>query len=251
MCKKSILPEVSHHSPGEVLKNLKNIRHLKIELPGGELGLNSEIVMKWRAEFGSTLENCVILAASSLTKEGDVCEGKHSESHRGHGENSVSVQDGYGSIPESFFTNGGLKLRVVWTISSLIAASARHYLLQQIILDHPTLESLTLADADGQGTLCMSKQQLIDFRNKPIAASASSNRTQVPALNIRLWYAPWLDLPEGSVMEGATLIAIRPSEQLVKKDTESLLVNSFEEPFNHAAGSLVKGRTYLLEMNSF
>ncbi|MCO5581832.1 hypothetical protein L7F22_035721 [Adiantum nelumboides] len=252
-CKKSILPEVSHHSPGEVLKNFKGIRHLKIELPGGELGLNNGIVMKWRAEFGSTLESCVILAASSLIKrDGDDNKvSKCTESCSVSGENSLTVQDGNGSIPESFFTNGGLKLRVVWTISSLIAASARHYLLQQIIIDHPTLESLTLADADGQGTLSMSKQQLVDFRDKPIAASASSNRTQVPALNIRLWYAPFLDLPGGSAMEGATLVAIRPSDHLAKKDSEAFLMNAFEEPFNNAAGSLVRGRTYLLEMNSF
>lgn len=252
-CKKSTLPEVSHHSPGEVLKNFKGIRHLKIELPGGELGLNNGIVMKWRAEFGSTLESCVILAASSLIKRDGDHNGaiKCTESCSVCGENSLTAQDGNGSIPESFFTNGGLKLRVVWTISSLIAASARHYLLQQIILDHPTLESLTLADADGQGTLCMSKQQLVDFRDKPIAASASSNRTQVPALNIRLWYAPFLDLPGGSVMEGATLVAIRPRDHLAKKDSEAFLTNAFEEPFNNAVGALVRGRTYLLEMNSF
>eukprot|EP00250_Pteridium_aquilinum_P000072 c10091_g1_i1 orf=459-1523(+) len=259
-CKKSILPEVAHHSPGEVLKNFQGVRHLRIELPSGELGINDGILLKWRAEFGSTLESCVILAASSLVNADldGAHKGKRNESRSldgasrsVNGENSLTMQDGNGSIPESFFTNGGLKLRVVWTISSLIAASARHYLLQQIILDHPTLESLTLADADGQGTLCMSKQQLVDFRDKPIAASASSNRTQVPALNIKLWYAPSLDLPGGAAMEGATLVAIRPSDHLAKKDTETILMNAFEEPFNDAAGSLVRRRTYLLEMNSF
>lgn len=257
-CKKSILPEVAHHSPCEVLKNFKGIRHLRIELPGGELGVNDGILLKWRAEFGSTLESCVILAASSLSSMQ-----KHGENYTGsgsvdlsarsvNGENPLIVQqEGNCTIPESFFTNGGLKLRVVWTISSLIAASARHYLLQQIILDHPTLQSLTLADADGQGTLCMGKQQLLDFLDKPITASASSNRTQVPALNIKLWYAPSLDLPGGTSMEGATLIAIWPSDHLAKKDAESFLVNAFEEPFSNAAGSLVRRRTYLLEMNSF
>ncbi|MFS7889328.1 hypothetical protein Hanom_Chr00s000003g01605681 [Helianthus anomalus] len=38
-----------------------------------------------------------------------------------------------GSISGSFYTNSGLKLQVVWTISSLIVGSARHYLLQPII----------------------------------------------------------------------------------------------------------------------
>ncbi|BFG35744.1 hypothetical protein CerSpe_220180 [Prunus speciosa] len=64
-----------------------------------------------------------------------------------------AVSDDNGSIPDSFYTNAGLKLRVVWTISSLIAASARHYLLQPIISEHKMLDSLVLTDADGQGVL--------------------------------------------------------------------------------------------------
>lgn len=257
--KKHIFPDVSHHSPGEVLKNFKGVRHLRIELPGGELGVEDGIVLKWRAEFGSSLENCVILAASSLmSSEKDkflrvpgtgspssLVNVSHSE------ESQLYMQDNGGNIPESFFTNGGLKLRVVWTISSLIAASARHYLLQQIVSDHPTLESLILADADGQGTLCMNKKQLLDFQGKPIAASASTSRTQVPALNIKLWYAPMLDLPGGFAMKGATLVAIHPSGLLVKEGLENLPMDAFEGPFCNAAGLLARGRTYLLEMNSF
>jgi hypothetical protein len=166
---------------------------------------------------------------------------------------SSSMQDTSGNIPQSFFTNGGLKLRVVWTISSLIAASARHFLLQQIVLEHPTLESLTLVDAEGQGTLSMNKQQLLDFGAKPIAASASSNRTQIPALNIKLWYSPCLRLPGGVTMKGATLVAIRPSGHppKIEKDAEGLAMNAFESPFDDAVAALIKRRTYLLEMNSF
>ncbi|KMZ70065.1 hypothetical protein ZOSMA_1G00360 [Zostera marina] len=75
------------------------------------------------------------------------------------------------SIPESFYTNGGLKLRVVWTISSLIAVSTRHYLVRPIIKDHPTLCSLVLTDADvDQGTLTMGKEQLCEFREKPFGS---------------------------------------------------------------------------------
>ncbi|KAH7441920.1 hypothetical protein KP509_03G062300 [Ceratopteris richardii] len=252
--KKHIFPDVSHHSPGEVLKNFEAVRRLRIELPGGELGVEDGIILKWRAEFGSSLENCVILAASSLMnsdKEESIVDGGSSslESVSGIDDNQVCIQDNGGNIPEAFFTNGGLKLRVVWTISSLIAASARHYLLQQIVADHPTLECLTLADADGQGTLCMNKQQLLDFQGKPIAASAATNRTQVPALSIKLWYAPMLDLPGGMSMKGATLVAIRPSHLL--EGSESLPMNVFEEPFCKAAGLLARRRTYLLEMNSF
>jgi hypothetical protein len=112
---------------------------------------------------------------------------------------------------ESFYTNGGLKLHVVWTISSLIAASTRHYLLRSIIDDHPTLRSLVLADADGQGIPSMGMEQLKEFRENQLPASACSNRTQVPACSMKLKYAPYLELPGGLALQGATLVVIKPS----------------------------------------
>ncbi|KAK1382009.1 F-box protein [Heracleum sosnowskyi] len=235
---------VTHHSPTQVLKNFSEIKVLRIELPSGELGIDDGVLLKWRADFGSTLDNCVILGASSVVN----CKGLD------NGGGNLSSEDDNGSIPESFYTNGGLKLRVVWTISSLIAASARHYLLQPIICEHKTLDSLVLTDTDGQGVLCMSKDQLEELRVKPLSASSASKRTLVPALNMRLWYAPQLELPDGSVLKGATLVAIRPSEQtVVKKEVAdgSWVCSAFEEPYRTAAKMLIKRRTYCLEMNSF
>ncbi|XP_043701275.1 F-box protein At5g46170-like [Telopea speciosissima] len=242
---------VTHHSPTQVLKNFNEIRQLRIELPSGELGVDSGVLLKWRADFGSTLDNCAILGASSVLSPGT------SKSDTGGDASIVAGNaDDNGNIPESFYTNGGLKLRVVWTISSLIAASARHYLLQPIIAEHRTLDSLVLTDADGQGVLCMNREQLEELRVKPLSASTASKRTLVPALNMRLWYAPHLELPNGVVLKGATLVAIRPSEQAAastKKDLSdcSLVSAAFEEPYGMAAKLLVKRRTYCLEMNSF
>ncbi|CAN1227223.1 F-box protein At5g46170 [Linum grandiflorum] len=233
---------VTHHSPTQVLKNFNEIRFLRIELPSGELGIDDGVLLKWRADFGSTLDNCVILGAASVINNNN------------SNNNNAAASDDNGSIPESFYTNGGLKLRVVWTISSLIAASARHYLLQPIIADHKTLNSLVLTDADGQGVLCMNRDQLEELRVKPLSASSASKRTLVPALNMRLWYAPHLELPNGVVLKGATLVAIRPSEQTSSKKEVcdlSWVSTAFEEPYGSAAKMLVKRRTYCLEMNSF
>ncbi|MCO5599357.1 hypothetical protein L7F22_053458 [Adiantum nelumboides] len=253
--KKHVVPHVSLQSPGEVLKNFKHLRHLQIELPGGEMGVEDGLVLKWWAEFGSSLENCVILAAASLKcLEIDKLvrtSGSGISLVNVSSGNGVAMQDCSSNIPEAFLTDGALKLRLVWTISSLIAASARHYLLQQIVSDHPMLESLVLSDADGQGTLCMNKKQLIDFQVKPIAASASTSRTQVPALNMKLWYAQMLDLPDGFAMNDATLFSIRPSNPSAKEEAEKLPMNAFKGPFCNAAGLLAQRRTYLLEMNSF
>ncbi|KAF8030963.1 hypothetical protein BT93_D0221 [Corymbia citriodora subsp. variegata] len=241
---------VTHHSPTQVLKNFNEIRFLRIELPSGELGIDGGILLKWRADFGSTLDNCVILGASSVVRPGPFKNLVGFE----NGTDAGCANDDNGSIPESFYTNGGLKLRVVWTISSLIAASARHYLLQPIIAEHKTLDSLVLTDADGQGVLCMNREQLEELRVKPLSASSASKRTLVPALNMRLWYAPHLELPDGVVLKGATLVAIRPSEQSgLKKDMTdgSWISTAFEEPYGTAARMLLKRRTYCLEMNSF
>ncbi|KAL8192296.1 hypothetical protein R6Q57_027963 [Mikania cordata] len=237
---------VTHHSPTQVLKNFNEIRFLKIELPTCELGIEDDVLLRWRAHFGSTLDNCVMLGASSIVyPEKASCNQPNSD--------AICVNDDNGSIPESFYTNGGLKLRVVWTISSLIAASARHYLLQPIIAEHKTLDSLVLTDADGQGVLYMNKEQLEELRVKPLSASSASKRTLVPALNIRLWYAPYLGLPDGTVLKGATLVAIRPSDHSVQWEvSDGLWVSSaFDEPFGTAAKLLLKRRTYCLEMNSF
>lgn len=242
---KPLFPQLSHHSPAQVLRNFTHVRNLRIELPAGDVGTEEGVLLKWRAEFGSTLQNCVILGGTRVSPKS------------GSSEQEASSEDN-GSIPESFYTNGGLKLRVVWTISSLIAASTRHYLLRPIIKDHPTLMSLVLTDADGQGTLFMGAEQLKEFRENQLAASASSNRTQVPASNMKLRYAPYLELPEGMGLQGATLVAIKPSPEgcsgsihTSRKETDAFVSGAFDGPFKVAAKALMKRRTYLLEMNGF
>ncbi|KAF8118592.1 hypothetical protein N665_0004s0073 [Sinapis alba] len=237
---------VTHHSPTQVLKNFEEIRYLRIELPSGELGIDDGVLLKWRAEFGSTLDHCLILGASSVIQSSQTRVSQAIDT------TTVESPDDTGSIPESFYTNGGLKLRVVWTISSLIAASARHYLLQPIIAEHKTLRSLVLSDSDGQGVLCMNRDQLEELRVKPLSASSASKRTLVPALNMRLWYAPTLELPDGTVLKGATLVAIRPSESKKEvSDVSWVSSAAFEEPYEAAVKMLVKRKTYCLEMNSF
>lgn len=240
---KPFLPQLSHHSPAQVLKNFTHIRNLRIELPAGDVRTENGVFLKWRAEFGSTLQNCVILGGTRMDRNPA-------------SPNQEPPLEDNGSIPESFYTNGGLKLRVVWTISSLIAASTRHYLLRPIIKDHPTLKSLVLTDADGQGTLSMWGEQLKEFRDKPLAASASSSRTQVPASSMKLRYAPYLELPEGMGMQGATLVAIKPSGESnnggsSRKEAEAFMCGAFDGPFKAAVKALAKRRTYLLDMNGF
>ncbi|KAK8959708.1 F-box protein [Platanthera guangdongensis] len=237
-----LIPQVSHHSPVQVLKNFTHIRNLCMELPAGDVGTEDGVLLKWRAEFGSTLQSCVILGGTRMDR--------HNAVDRDH--SNPATEEEIGNIPESFYTNGGLKLRVVWTISSLIAASTRHYLLRPIIKNHPTLRSLVLTDSDDQGTLTMGVEQLREFREKPVAASATANRTQVPASNMKLRYAPYIELPGGMGMQGATLVAIRPSgEAGGGSRKEAFLDSAFDGSFRAAVNALLTRRTYLLEMNGF
>uniref|UniRef100_M8BST3 Uncharacterized protein n=1 Tax=Aegilops tauschii TaxID=37682 RepID=M8BST3_AEGTA len=45
---------------------------------------------------------------------------------------------------------------------------------------------------------------------QPLAAAAAANRTQVPACNMKLRYAPMLELSDGTRIQGATLVVIKP-----------------------------------------
>ncbi|OEL17271.1 F-box protein [Dichanthelium oligosanthes] len=258
--------DVSHHSPSEVLRSFKELRRLHIELPTGELGIDDGVLLKWKADFGSTLGSCVILGASSVSSKPPSPSTQPTQPETAAADSTAASPDSnreteeLGSLPESLYTNGGLKLRVVWTISSLIAASARHYLLQPIISNHATLESLNLTDADGQGVLTMDKRQLQELRVRPVSASASSHRTLMPALSMQLHYAPLIELPGGKLLKGATLVAIKPSEDALREGQgvgaagsvgTCWISEAFEEPYRTAAKVLLKRRPYCLEMNSF
>jgi hypothetical protein len=253
--------DVSHHSPSEVLRSFKELRRLHIELPTGELGIDDGVLLKWKADFGSTLVSCVILGASSISSKPPTGYTQaESETAAAATPDTSRETEEPGSLPDSLYTNGGLKLRVVWTISSLIAASARHYLLQPIICNHELLESLDLTDADGQGVLTMDKRQLQELRVRPVFPSGSSHRTLMPALSMRLHYAPLIELPGGTLLKGATLVAIKPSEDALREGQGAgaagpvgtcWISEAFEEPYRTAAKVLLKRRAYCLEMNSF
>ncbi|XP_078436494.1 F-box protein At4g18380-like isoform X2 [Wolffia australiana] len=234
---KPLRPQHSQHTPALALGGFSDLRNLIIELPGGDIGTEDGVVLRWRAEFGSTLQSCIILGSTGA-----------SGSHPPEGE------DDDGSLPEAFCTDGSLKLRVVWAVSSLIAASTRHYLLRQVIKEHPTLRSVVFTDADGQGTLSMGQEQLREFREQPLKPSPCGSRTQVPASVLKLRYASRLDLPGGVAVQGATLVAIKPTKAAavdVQSEIESLLSVAFDGPHGDVVRALSKRRSYPLEMNSF
>ena len=147
-------------------------------------------------------------------------------------------------------TNKQLKKRVVWTISCLIASSARHHMLKQIISLNRMIRDVKISDGSKQGTIKMTERQVVELRNEMSSNAdiVELERTKVPAVTIKMWYMPML------VMRGATLAVIRPTETASGKDDDlSLAMGAFgEKCMEEAVRKLIeKKKSYTLEMNSF
>ncbi|KAE8056887.1 hypothetical protein FH972_013621 [Carpinus fangiana] len=262
------------NSPAQILRGFQEIRDLEIELPSGDLKLEKNAAVKWRAEFGKTLRSCVIFGFRELRSS--------PPSH----------------IPADFSEvgfAGGLKLRVVWTISALVAASARHHLLREVVKKHKQLERLVLRDKDGEGTVVMDKDGLREFREDPAELQDSDDlsvviggeggqgqgqgmwerklggRTPVPSVRLRMRHVLKLEVEGGAWMGGATLVIVKPTssswmddgaqaqqqtmegdvEDEEEKDAELALEAFGGGVYEEAVRALVNTRGYLLEMNSF
>nr|XP_023885920.1 F-box protein At1g78100-like [Quercus suber]POE69018.1 f-box protein [Quercus suber] len=256
-------PARSQNCPAQILRGFERIRDLVIELPAGDLKLDRNAVVKWRAEFGKTLKNCVIFAFRGMKP-------------------STSTQ-----IPAEFADMdfaGGLKLRVVWTISALIAASARHYLLRELVEEHEEIEKLVLTDKEGEGTLVMNKEGLAELRAAGVAQvsehkewaahyrgwdqESNGSRTMVPSVRMRMRHVAKTELKSGEWLDGATLVVVRPTTIMCKDGVAEVEVDDVEEDVaadvnlalkafeddgacGEAVQALVKTRSYHLEMNSF
>ncbi|KAF2291530.1 hypothetical protein GH714_025208 [Hevea brasiliensis] len=176
---------LTHNSPAQILSQFHRIRDLQIQLPAGDLKLDKGVVIKWRAEFGNTLKSCVILGFRT------------------------AAEDGNADVDFDFA--GGLKARVVWTISALIAASARHYLLKEVVKEHEEMERLELKDEETEGIVVMDKE------GKEVGGVQSGEA----------WAA---DVEDAKLATGAF---------------------GGEGVYEELAALLVKSKAYLLEMNSF
>lgn len=241
-----------YHYSREALKNFNHITALRIQLPGhggdqGAKGTGADL-LKWEAEFGRDLESCVVLGATSF--------------HKSNKKIPRIPKRRDNQLHESGLATDELKLRVAWMISCLFAASSRHCLLKRIVADNPLmLQNLVMEDGSRQGRLHVGEEQLKELRECMNMQLLPLERTKLPAICIKLWHLPLLELPaSGSVMKGATLILIRPAAQTMKKTKSDgdVLAGAFggEEElagvFCEAVKELVKEKKpYLMEMNPF
>lgn len=251
---------VFYHSPCEVLKGFNELKSLHLELPRckGEMGFaGKDSLLKWKAEFGSNLSNCVILGANSLKKE-----------KIAKNDNLAKENDNQNALSDD-----DLKLRIVWMISCLIAASARHYLLKRVVSDFPTLTNVVVSDGDRRGKVLIGGEELAELRSESVSGDSSDvalesslERSLIPDLGMKMWYVPMMVLPTcGWVLEGATLVVIKPLDRgVMGKGSDGcdcdLLVGGggFDgdeeerEILDEAVRQMVKmKKTYVMEMTSF
>ncbi|CAA2999761.1 F-box protein At4g18380-like [Olea europaea var. sylvestris] len=242
----------SYYPPSEVLKSFQEIRLLHLRLPchGSEKLVSkarkksNSTFLKWKAEFGSQLNNCVILGAKSWIEKPE------------NGE-SLLESDSESSVIDDH----ELKLRIVWTISCLMAASARHYLIQEIVKEREMIEKIEVSDESEQGRLCMNKEQIEELRSLKERDTFLRYRMRVPALKMKIWYMKKLELPEsGEVLEGATLVVVRPvgggGDYVDGGSGGDLVAEVFDGAeevvvLGEVVKKLMGAKCYTLEMNSF
>ncbi|KAL0419519.1 UNVERIFIED_CONTAM: F-box protein [Sesamum radiatum] len=252
----------SYYVPNEILKSFQEIRAFHLRLPcygtqkqglkTGENSMSPANFLRWKAEFGRELQSCVILGAKSWRDKSEAEE------------NSVDPDQ-----ESRVMADEELKLRIVWTISCLIAASARHYLIQETVKGLKTIDSIVVSDESNQGRLCMNKGQIEEVRKMERKGDELLEyRSRVPALRMKMWYLERLELPDsGKVMEGATLVVIRPAAacggaaaeelRMENRGNGGMAAEAFGEEgegkmLREAVKKLmVAKKCYTLEMNSF
>lgn len=243
----------SYHELNDVLKPFEEIRALHLKLPchgiqkpcSGTGKSNSKTFLKWKADFGDQLRSCVMLGAKSWLEK-CINEDNFQE--------TVPVSD----HEQRVISDGEMKLRIVWTISCLIAASARHYLVQETVKKQKMIETLVVSDESDQGWLYMNKEQIGEWKVR--GGMGMECRSRLPALRMKMWYSEKMEIPGcGKVMDGATLVVIwsAGSGEVEGRSTVDLVRAAFggegeEKMVGDFARKLVGGnKCYVLEMNSF
>ncbi|XP_010521192.1 PREDICTED: F-box protein At1g78100-like [Tarenaya hassleriana] len=239
-------------NPAQILSGFDRIRNLEMVLPGGDIKLEKGAAVRWKAEFGKTLRSCVIVAFRSVTV---------STEYTGDVDGGVTAAES-----DAEFVSG-LKTRVVWTISALMAASARHFLVREVAKEHKGMEYVVLRDTEGEGTVVMDAEGIREYAAAARGGDDGAERlgdeergrTVVPSVRMSMRHAPSLRLKSGICLEGATLVVVRPSGAYtaeVAGDAE-LATSAFagdnggESMYGEAVAALLKCRRNVLEMNSF
>ncbi|XP_062110884.1 F-box protein At1g30200-like [Humulus lupulus] len=257
--------KVLYYPPNEALKGFKETKSLHLEFPCTIGDQNDESLLKWTAEFGTNLQSCVILGGNSI-KKGKLLKNDNLEKENDNGSCKSSSPS-----QQPLLSDEELMLRIRWMISSLITASARHFMLKRVVGDFPALANVVVSDESKRGKLHIGAEQLAEMRSNSANDESSKElessleRSVVPDTNMKMWYVPQLELPgSGCMITGATLVVIRPTSDdrvIIKKgsvDDGDMLGGGFDGSegektiLGEAVGEMIKMKnTYVMEMTSF
>lgn len=144
-----------------------------------------------------------------------------------------------------------VKERVIWVIRALVDAFKRHdYAARELVGEHPSLVRLRMSDTGGEGVVEMDERGLEECRK----GSMSCEGCRVPRVGMRMWYKKKMEIDgDRVVFEGAALVLVRPVEdEDADEDGDDAAVEAFGiGKYKGVVMSLMKGRSYSLEMNSF
>ena len=251
--------------PHKLLHSFNHIKTLRLDLntssfspksnPGD--GSPDHPFLKWKASFGGEFKTCVVLCATSFRRA------ESSSSSSPNTDDSTEQPEASSSQP--LMPNEELKSRIMWMISCLIAASARHFLLKQTVLQFPMLKRVDITDSNKQGKFSMDEEDIVQLRDSLKGddsgmGSLLTVERMVPDLRMKMWYVPELELPVSRcVLKGATLIVISPAGEVTAAATKGGGADSgFDGDeaemavYEEAESEIVKKkRSYVMEMTSF
>lgn len=250
-------------NPARILRGFDRIQELDIELPAGDL----------RLEKGTVVRYCLIsfpevgklLKIFSLAYHQAHCSSPFSDlissviTYRYKAAFGASLKRcvilGFGRERGGGFTEV-LRERVVWVISVLIAASARHaYVAREVVGRNVDLVRLSVRDRDGEGEITMDGRGLAECGEA--VAGSGAGRTAMPSVRMKMRHLKTVEIGSEVCLEGATLVVVRPSgsQGTCSDDVEDadLAMEAFGGGgvYGKAVQALLKSKSYSLEMNSF
>lgn len=156
---------------------------------------------------------------------------------------------GFGGGKSGGIFSQGLRDRVLWAISVLVAACARHvYVAREVVGKHGDLVRLAVRDRDGEGEVLMDDRGLAECREAFSGSEPGAGRRAVPRVRMKMRRLDTVEIAPGFRQEGATLVVVRPSgSQCDGVDDADLAMEAFGGGvYGNAVQALLKCKSDLL-----
>lgn len=189
----------------DILKPFRSIRNLETKV---SIESKSEVsasgLLRWKAEFGSQLQSCVILFAREFSTIDEAQSHLFCCSSDNDSDSSTRIRE------------EDVSMRIVLASACMSRAADFHYVVKHILMDHQTLHNVVIAD--GEGSLSMNCQQIEELKKSMVSEVVQEEKrnrvAEMDRWRIQMWYVAELKLPVSRcVMKGATLTVVKAIEK--------------------------------------